>query len=117
MIKLIMWQVVLDQEKSKVGLGDVYEQEYLKQQQINEGQAKDLDNPKHAEIKKMMERLFVKLDALSNFHYTPKAVSHSGFVYFLVCWEGVGEKKSTDQICYGKKNFSQSKLKTQNQHF
>jgi U3 small nucleolar RNA-associated protein MPP10 len=26
-------QVVLDQEKSKLGLGDVYEQEYLKQQQ------------------------------------------------------------------------------------
>lgn len=30
-------QVVLDQEKSKVGLGEVYEQEYLKQQQIAEG--------------------------------------------------------------------------------
>ena len=31
-------QVVLDQEKSKVGLGDIYEQEYLKQQQqANDG--------------------------------------------------------------------------------
>ena len=30
-------QVVLDQEKSKVGLGDIYEQEYLKQQQQANG--------------------------------------------------------------------------------
>ena len=31
-------QVVLNNEKSKLGLGDVYEQEYLKQQQKTCGQ-------------------------------------------------------------------------------
>lgn len=70
-------QVVLDQEKSKVGLGDVYEKEFLKQQEIAEGlvsgESKEVVNPQHTEIKKLMEKLFIKLDALSNFHYTPKA--------------------------------------------
>ncbi|KAK2181816.1 hypothetical protein NP493_379g00022 [Ridgeia piscesae] len=63
-------RVVLDQEKSKLSLGEVYEAEYLRQMEVDEGDVKD--DPQHAEIKKMMESLFVKLDALSNFHYTPK---------------------------------------------
>lgn len=99
-------QVVLDQEKSKVGLGDIYEQEYLKQQQkqldepqtnVNisitkknsffylynlfifvspiKGTSKEtLSNSKHEEIRKRLQSLFIKLDALSNFHFTPKAV-------------------------------------------
>jgi U3 small nucleolar RNA-associated protein MPP10 len=78
-------QVLLDQEKSKVGLGDVYEQDYLRKQQEaaagtnGESQSKSTDaaaaaNPKHDEIRKLMQSLFIKLDALSNFHFTPKAV-------------------------------------------
>ncbi|XP_061172325.1 U3 small nucleolar ribonucleoprotein protein MPP10-like isoform X2 [Saccostrea echinata] len=65
-------RIVLDQEKSKISLGEVYEQEYLKQQK-EEGEEKT--EPQHEEIKSMMQSLFVKLDALSNFHYTPKAAA------------------------------------------
>ncbi|CAF0782907.1 unnamed protein product [Brachionus calyciflorus] len=71
-------QIVLDSEKSKVGLGDVYEQEFLKQQQKESGEVEERPkeeaaNPKHEDIRKKMQSLFIKLDALSNFHFTPKA--------------------------------------------
>lgn len=62
-------RIVLDQEKSKISLGEVYEQEYLKKQKEEE---EDKTDPQHEEIKKMMQSLFIKLDALSNFQYTPK---------------------------------------------
>ncbi|XP_060603484.1 U3 small nucleolar ribonucleoprotein protein MPP10-like [Ruditapes philippinarum] len=62
-------RITLDQEKSKLSLNEIYEQEYLKQQKTEEVEKTD---PDHDEIKKMMQSLFLKLDALSNFHYTPK---------------------------------------------
>ncbi|XP_074649601.1 U3 small nucleolar ribonucleoprotein MPP10-like isoform X2 [Tubulanus polymorphus] len=62
-------RITLDQEKSKISLGEVYEQEYIKQ---TEEEAEEKADPQHEEIKKMLESLFIKLDALSNFHYTPK---------------------------------------------
>lgn len=62
-------RLTLDQEKSKLSLGEIYEKEYLKQQQAEEEEKED---PDHDSIKKMMQSLFLKLDALSNFHYTPK---------------------------------------------
>uniref|UniRef100_A0A673X0D2 U3 small nucleolar ribonucleoprotein protein MPP10 n=1 Tax=Salmo trutta TaxID=8032 RepID=A0A673X0D2_SALTR len=62
-------RLTLDHEKSKLSLAEVYEQEYLKQ---NQQKTEDEENPAHVEIQKLMDSLFLKLDALSNFHFTPK---------------------------------------------
>jgi U3 small nucleolar RNA-associated protein MPP10 len=72
-------QTMLDQEKSKISLSQVYEQDYLNKaaevgKTAETGDVVEKVNPKHEEIRKGLESLFIKLDALSNFHYTPKAV-------------------------------------------
>ncbi|XP_078286167.1 U3 small nucleolar ribonucleoprotein MPP10 [Rhinoraja longicauda] len=62
-------RLTLDHEKSKLSLAEVYEQEYQKQtQQKSEVE----ENQQYTEIQKKMDSLFLKLDALSNFHFTPK---------------------------------------------
>lgn len=77
-------RILLDSEKSKAGLAEVYEKEYLKkQQQLSEqqdganlssfaaaGEVEENENRK--DIRRMMRSLFRKLDALSSFHFTPK---------------------------------------------
>ncbi|XP_051500297.1 U3 small nucleolar ribonucleoprotein protein MPP10 [Myxocyprinus asiaticus] len=62
-------RLTLDHEKSKLSLAEVYEQEYIKQIQDKK---EEEENPAHVEIQKLMDTLFLKLDALSNFHFTPK---------------------------------------------
>jgi len=78
-------KLLLDQEKSKLSLAEVYEQEYLKQKteaeqkpEVDLGLAHDEveDIPKeHTAIKTLMADLFAKLDTLTHFHYMPKQTS------------------------------------------
>ncbi|CAM4610473.1 unnamed protein product [Lepidochelys olivacea] len=62
-------RITLDHEKSKLSLAEIYEQEYLT---LNQQKTEEEENPEHVEIQKMMDSLFLKLDALSNFNFTPK---------------------------------------------
>ncbi|XP_006872205.1 PREDICTED: U3 small nucleolar ribonucleoprotein protein MPP10-like [Chrysochloris asiatica] len=62
-------RLTLDHEKSKLSLAEIYEQEYIK---LNQHKTTEEENPEHVQIQKMMDSLFLKLDALSNFHFIPK---------------------------------------------
>ncbi|EZA57823.1 U3 small nucleolar ribonucleoprotein MPP10 [Ooceraea biroi] len=65
----------LDQQKSKESLSQIYEKEYLQQKRAAdpENNEKQEQTPElHNEIRQKMRSLIYKLDALSNYHYTPK---------------------------------------------
>lgn len=102
-------RLTLDHEKSKQSLAQIYEQEYLKQNQVCflksqfllfwgggilnmccmrlflfQNKTEEEENPAHVEIQKLMDTLFLKLDALSNFHFTPKPVSTHQNIYICL---------------------------------
>ncbi|ENN75988.1 U3 small nucleolar ribonucleoprotein protein MPP10 [Dendroctonus ponderosae] len=69
-------KLLLDQEKSKESLANIYEKDYLTQQAAfdQDKQEQQEEEPEsHKELKKMMNSLFAKLDSLSNFHFTATA--------------------------------------------
>ncbi|KAG2445425.1 hypothetical protein HXX76_000046 [Chlamydomonas incerta] len=65
-------QVELDDAKSKAGLGDLYEQDYVRQ--VAGGTAEDKDDKLRGECRTLFKALCAKLDALSRFHFAPKPV-------------------------------------------
>lgn len=68
----------VSQEKSKLGLGELYEREYLKKAA---GYDKDADEKETAEekakneMKSLFANLCSKLDALSNYHFAPRPIA------------------------------------------
>ncbi|KFM80180.1 U3 small nucleolar ribonucleoprotein MPP10, partial [Stegodyphus mimosarum] len=62
-------EIVLDQTKSKKGLAEIYEEDYLKKQKKS-GENEEEEDPKHKEIKKLMDSLLPELHAL--FSFIPK---------------------------------------------
>jgi len=77
-------KLVLDQEKSKQSLAQVYEEEYLKlaenatkkPESVGLLDKEEDEMPSEViEIKDMMNTLFKKLDSLTHLHYTPKQKS------------------------------------------
>jgi U3 small nucleolar RNA-associated protein MPP10 len=66
--------VELDDSRSKKSLAELYEADYLKQATGNHTSEKDEKlKQEHTDIDNLFLGLCQKLDALSNFHYTPKA--------------------------------------------
>eukprot|EP00802_Teleaulax_amphioxeia_P014668 Tamp_14741.p1 GENE.Tamp_14741~~Tamp_14741.p1 ORF type:complete len:461 (-),score=157.96 Tamp_14741:222-1568(-) len=64
---------VVDTEKSSKGLGDIYAAEYARK--ILGVKDDDVEAAKRQEVEALFAKVCNRLDALSNFHFTPKVVA------------------------------------------
>jgi U3 small nucleolar RNA-associated protein MPP10 len=68
----------VSQEKSKLGLGELYEREYLKKAvgyDVDAAEKLSTEDKLKNEMKSLFANLCSKLDALSNYHFTPRPLS------------------------------------------
>ncbi|PON72209.1 U3 small nucleolar ribonucleoprotein complex, subunit Mpp [Parasponia andersonii] len=63
----------LDENKSKKGLAEIYEEEYVQKTNIASAPLSFVEEEKQ-EASMLFKKLCLKLDALSHFHFTPKPV-------------------------------------------
>ncbi|KAK9506499.1 hypothetical protein O3M35_008427 [Rhynocoris fuscipes] len=66
-------KIVLDQEKSKLSLAEIYEKKYLKEMENKSTEEKEeTESAEKKEIRELMHSVITKLQALSNLYFTPK---------------------------------------------
>ena len=68
----------VSQEKSKLGLGELYEREYLKKvagYDVDATEKQSEEEKARSEMKALFANLCSKLDALSNYHFAPRPVA------------------------------------------
>ena len=68
----------VSQEKSKLGLGELYEREYLKKAtgyDVDAVEKQTEEDKAKGEMKTLFANLCSKLDALSNYHYAPRPIA------------------------------------------
>ena len=73
----------VSQEKSKLGLGELYEREYLKKAlgyDVDAAEKETEEEKARNEMKALFANLCSKLDALSNYHFAPRPVAQEAEV-------------------------------------
>jgi U3 small nucleolar RNA-associated protein MPP10 len=68
----------VSQEKSKLGLGELYEREYLKKAvgyDVDAAEKQTEEDKARNEMKQLFANLCSKLDALSNYHFAPRPIA------------------------------------------
>jgi U3 small nucleolar RNA-associated protein MPP10 len=68
----------VSQEKSKLGLGELYEREYLKKAvgyDVDAAEKESAEEQAKNEMKSLFANLCSKLDALSNYHFAPRPIA------------------------------------------
>jgi len=76
----------VSQEKSKLGLGELYEREYLKKAvgyDVDAADKKTEEDKAKDEMKAMFANLCSKLDALSNYHFAPRPIADEAEIHTI----------------------------------